>query len=264
LTMHRYCFSRAALVLLLSLMCGTSMAQVELDTAGLETRKLELKIAQLEQQLGEWATWRPFILGGAGVLFAAFIAATASIWVANRSRRGLLDQAVHEKRLEFYPKLVAAGAPLALYFPNSVMCNRVIDQAACSKIGIGMRDCYYSGGSLLMSEEARDTYLLLALALTIASSVEGELDVPSREDYHSKVDSFVIAQYRKTLNLPTMWHQRKSSRRRMEMLIRNWKFGEGRTEPMAYRFKDYVLLQGISSELRTALTEDLHSRRLPS
>ena len=261
--MHRYCFSGAALVLLLSLMCGTSMAQGELDTAGLEIRKLELKIAQLEQQLDAWATWRPFILGGAGVLFAAFIAASASIWVANRARRGLLDQAVHEKRLEFYPKLVAAGAPLAIYFPNSV-CNRVLDQAACSKIGIEMRECYYSGGSLLMSEGARETYLLFALALTIASNVEGELDVPNPEDYHNEVDSFVIAKYKKTLNLPTMWHQRKSSRRRMEVLIRNWKFGEGRTEPMAYRFKDYVLLQAISSELRAALTEDLHSRRLPS
>jgi hypothetical protein len=257
--MPRYRLSRTFLVLVLSLMCRTTTAQEESNTAALETRKLELEIARLEQELGEWSTWDPFILGGAGALFAASIAASASIWVANRTRRGTLDQAVHEKRLEYYPRLVKVAAPLALYFPNSV-----IDQAACGEIGIEMRELYFSGGSLLMSEEARDTYFLLALALTLASTVDRQLDVPSREDYYSKVDSFVIGKYRRTLRIPTRWHRKKRSRRRMEALIRDWKFGEGKRDCIAHSFKDYVLLQAISSELRAALTEDLHSRRLPS
>lgn len=155
--------------------------------------------------------------------------------------------------------MVKVGAPLALYFPNSV-----IDQAACAEIGVEMRELYFSGGSLLMSEEARDTYFLLALALTFANAVDKELDVPSREDYHGKVDSFVIGKYRRTLGIPTMWHRERRSRRRMEALIRDWKFGEGKRDCIAHTFKDYVLLQALSSELRTALTEDLHSRRLPS
>jgi hypothetical protein len=259
LMMHRYRRSRTFLVLVLSLMCRTTMAQDESNSAALEIRKLELEIARLEQELDEWATWDPFILGGAGALFAASIAASASIWVAHRTRRASLDQAVHEKRLEYYPKLVQVGAPLALYFPNIV-----IDRAACGEIGTEMRELYFSGAGLLMSEEVRDTYFLLALALTLASTVDRELDVPSREDYYSKIDNFVIGRYRKTLRIPTMWHRNKSSRRRMEALIRDWKFGEGKRDCIAHSFKDYVLLQAISSELRTALTEDLHSRRLPS
>jgi hypothetical protein len=257
--MHRYPLSRTVLVLVLSLMCRTTAAQDESNTAALEIRKLELEIARLEQELGEWATWDPFILGGAGALFAASIAASASIWVANRTRRGSLDQAVHEKRLEFYPKLAKVGAPLALYFPNSM-----IDQAACGELGAEIRELYFSGGSLVMSEEARDTYFLLALALTLANAADRELDVPSREDYCSKIDSFVIGKYRKALRIPTKWHRKKRSRRKMEALIRDWKFGEGKRDCIAHSFKDYVLLQAISSELRAALTEDLHSRRLPS
>lgn len=208
------------------------MAQDESNTAALEIRKLELEIARLEQELGEWATWNPFILGGAGALFAASVAASASIWVANRARQGTLDQAVHEKRLEYYPKLVKAGVPFALYFPNSV-----IDQAACGEIGAEMRELYFSGGSLLMSEEVRETYFLLALALTLANAVDRELDVPSREDYNSKVDSLVIGKYRKILGIPTMWHRKKRSRQRMEALIRDWKFGEGKRDCIAHSFK---------------------------
>ena len=201
----------------------------------------------------------PFHPCGAGALFAASIAASASMWVAHRARRGSLDQAVHEKRLEFYPKLLKTGVPLALYFPNGV-----VDQAACGEIGAEMRELYYSGGGLLMSEEARETYFLLALALTLANAGDRELDVPSREGYYSRIDSFVIGKYKKPLGIPTMWHRKKSSRRRMEALIRDWKFGKGKSDCIAHSFKDYVLLQAISSELRTALTEDLHSRRLPA
>jgi hypothetical protein len=259
LPMHGSRLSRAVVVLVLSLMCRTTAAQDETSTAALEIRKLELEIARLEQELGEWATWNPFILGGAGALFAASIAAFASIWVANRTRRGSLDQAVHEKRLEYYPKLVKIGAPLALYFPDSV-----IDRAACGEMGAEMRELYFSGGGLLMSEEARETYFLLALALALANASDRDLDVPSREEYYSKIDSFVIDKYRKTLGIPTTWHRERQSRKRMEAFIREWKFGDGKSNSIAHTFKDYVFLQAISSELRAALTEDLHSRRLPS
>ena len=115
-----------------------------------------------------------------------------------------------------------------------------------------------------MSEEARETYFLLALALTLANAGDRELDVPNREDFYRSIDSFVIGKYKRVLGIPSMWHRKKRSRRRMEALIRDWKFGEGKRDCIAHSFKDYVLLQAISSELRTALTEDLHSRRLPS
>ena len=48
--------------------------------------------------------------------------------------------------------------------------------------------------------------------------------------------------------------------------IENWKFGAGATatDPPEKRFRDYVFLQRLSSEVRTALAGDIRGRRRPA
>jgi hypothetical protein len=122
-------FSTAALAIVLMLIGGATVAQDDLGKEELEVAKLKLEIAKLEREVDGLTTWVPTFLG----IIGGFVAAAGSIWVAYRTRRGSLDQSVHEKRLESYPKLVAAGAPLALYFPRETALNIVVDKVICGE-----------------------------------------------------------------------------------------------------------------------------------
>jgi hypothetical protein len=253
-------FSTAALAIVLMLIGGATVAQDDLGKEELEVAKLKLEIAKLEREVDGLTTWVPAFLG----IIGGFVAAAGSIWVAYRTRRGSLDQSVHEKRLESYPKLVAAGAPLALYFPSETAPNIVVDKLICGEMGNSMREWYLTGGGILLSEEARDVYFLFALALTRAMNSPGDLDVPKISDYAEAIDSFSVGRYKGELGIPRVWHDKTWRQRGGEQFIRKWQFGAGKRDNAADRFRDYVLLQALGSALRTSLTRDLNSRRRPS
>jgi hypothetical protein len=222
-------------------------AQGPSQRAELERQKLELEVAKLRRDRGGTPPW---LAGALGVLTGALGAAT-SFWVARRARWGALDQAVHEKRLERYPDLVEAASALALYFPDFGPDQSSLSPEKCGQIGRAMSRWYFAGGGLLMSVEARDAYFRFARALTRAS-MASRLNVPVFPGDANEVSFEKIGMYRTEL---------RTSNPSFDDVER-WEFG-GSTEPHS-RFKDYVFLQTLGSDVRTALSEDLRGRRRPS
>lgn len=219
---------------------------VEDRKAELEVQKLALEIAKLNQDSVQFPTWLTAVLG---VLAGAAGGAT-SVWVARRTRLGALDQSVHEKRLESYPKLVETTARFALYFPLATC----VDPRECAAIGEAMRAWYFAGGGLILSTEARDAYFQLARALTRAS-LAAELSVPVFPRDAGEISVEKVNKYRAELA------------RRFDLdNVEEWNFGAAgsETQSAAFRFKDFVFLQKLSSTVRTRLSEDLRSRRRPA
>jgi hypothetical protein len=224
--------------------------------------KSEIRVPRQENDF--WAYWRSIVLS----LVGGVAAASASIWVARRTRRGTLDQAVHEERLKRYPELIKTGAPFAVYFPQNRGGSGPVDRSSLLNIGHSMSQWYFDGGGLLMSTESRDLYFLLALAITRAASVKGDgLRVPTYSDYRTVVDSYSITELKKGLQIPRDMEGRYWKNIDIAdavRTIREWKFGQGPSVNDADRFRDFVFLQSLSSALRTSLAEDLRSRRRPS
>jgi hypothetical protein len=116
---------------------GNATAQQESSIqrkADLEIQKLELEVAKLQDEtrpLPSWFTgifglkaetrglpsWLTAVLTGVLGVVAGIVGTATTIWAARRTRRGALDQSVHDKRLESYPQLVRATHRLAVYFP---------------------------------------------------------------------------------------------------------------------------------------------------
>ncbi len=241
------------LVLLTIVLARPGIAQQESDAlqkrkADLELQKLELEVAKLKaQELPAWVTGVfGLVLGIAGTV--------SSIWISRRSRSGALDQAVHVKRLDAYPQVVKATAPLAVYFPDYGPCTDAIGPNECHLMGEALSRWYFDGGGLLMSTEARDAYFMLARALTKAS-VAHEISAPRFPIDAEEISLDNLKEYRKRLGGPPKLDD-----------VEHWIFGDRAPEKAApeLRFKDYVFLQRLSSALRTALAEDLRSRRRPS
>jgi hypothetical protein len=219
------------------------------------------------------------------------VGAAASVWVAYRTRLGGLDQSVHNKRLESYPQLVKAAAPLAIYFPTGDAgpwalgfpardaASWALSLADCRAIGRAMSKWYFGGGGLLLSTEARDAYFLLARALTRATAASS-LRVPTFPRDAQIISVEKLDEYREKLageyraRLADKYrakpaHEYEAALAKKEILddVEHWDFGCSmpETDPPAHnRFQDYVFLQRLSSELRSALAEDLRSRRRPS
>jgi hypothetical protein len=213
--------------------------------AQLEVQKLELEVKRLAEDRHEWPGWLTAVLG----LLVGVAGTAATIWGARRARRGALDQSVHEKRLESYPDLVNASADLALYFPRA----EAMGPDECRALGELMRVWYFKGGGLLMSAETRNAYFALARALTRAS-LAGRLSVPRFPKDADSISEQTINKYRDELKALDLDN------------VEEWTFGgyESELEKPAFRFKDFVFLQRLSSTLRTKLCEDLHSRKRPS
>ena len=233
----------AALVLLCS---GSAAAQQ--PTAALEERKLALEVEKLEREVDAREKgpdpvrgWLPLVVGFVG----GIVGTVGSLVVARRTRLGALDQYVHDARLEAYPRLVEATAPLALFFPGQPS----IRPSDCQRMGRSMSDWYFRYGGILMSSETRDAYFRLALALTHASLAD-ELRAPVFPRDAHLIDIDRIDRYR--CNLQT--HKLDD--------IETWKFGDAlQSDTPAERFKDFVMLQGLSSTLRSSLATDLRGRR---
>ena len=99
-------------------------------------------------------SWLAAVSGFSGFL-GAVAGAAITIWGAYRSRFKELDQSVHDKRLESYPRLVKAAAPLAIYFPAGDLDPWVLGPDDCRAIGRAMSEWYFDGGGLLLSVPAR-------------------------------------------------------------------------------------------------------------
>ena len=230
---------------------AVARGEVQERRADLEVQKLELEVARLKQESGHlW--WRAGALG----IIAGVASALLTLWAGRQTRLGALDQAVHEKRLESYPHLVRATSPLALYFPDRDLDPVSLSADICGDIGRAMSQWYFDGGGLLMSIKSRDTYFKLARALTRASIAE-TLNVPNFPRDAGDISLEKLNTYRSKL---------RDSNLDLED-IEHWRYGcaESRHEivrqPAHLRFKDYVLLQALSSELRTSLSDDLRGRR---
>jgi len=231
-------------------------AELEVQKARLEVRKLQLEVAQLKRE-HRW--WFSGPLGLAAGLATGAITTAATIWVARLARRGGRDQAVHEKRLEFYPLLVKAASPLALYFPDENPIGKAsIEPNDCRAMGRAMSQWYFDGGGLLLSKNARDAYFKLARALTLAS-LAPTLEVPTFPDDAKNISFDKVRSYQKELQ-----------EKKLDLAdVEKWKFESPASDKEApasephLEFKDYVFLQRLSSDLRTKLTEDLESRLRP-
>ena len=230
---------------------------IEQEKTRLEVQKLQSEIAKLQKDDSEWATWIPILLGFLG----AVIGTVSSFLLARWARHGAIDQATHEKRLDSYAKLIKATSRLALYFPHrGKECVESLDPGECRVMGQEMSQGYFDGGGLLLSTEARDAYFKLARALTCASFAS-ELRVPKFPDDAPEISQGRIDDYVRDL---------KEELALALNDVEKWKFLEpeskpgdqarGQTDPHE-RFKDYIFLQRLSSQLRTALAADLHSRR---
>lgn len=235
--------SLLAVALVALILCGAPGVAQDADERGaLEIRKLQLEVAKLEGV--QW----PSVLAPFIGLATGAIGAGVAVYVGQRARRNALDQATHDARLEHYPGLVAATEPLAIYFPPAA----TLDPEACRSIGRTLSNWYFAKGGLLLSEASRNGYFRLMRALTRAS-LAGDLAAPRFPEDAAAISVDSVARY---------WTALRGSGLAVDD-IESWSFGAlpGAAPPLA--FKDYLLLRQQSSDLRTLLSEDLHSRRRP-
>jgi len=214
--------------------------------AELEIRKLKLEVAKLNQDSAQLPTWLTSVPG----LVVGAAGGATTVWLARGARLGALDQSVHEKRFELYPRLVETTARLALYFPPT----KSIDPGESRAIGEAMRDWYFASGGLILSTEARDAYFQFARALTRAS-LAAELRAPVFPRDAEEISVEKVVEYRKELERE---HDLDD--------VEKWNFGASgsETQKAAFKYKDFVFLQKLSSTLRTMLSKDLRSRRRPA
>lgn len=217
---------------------------------GLELRKLELEVAKLEEAPAPWHVLLAPLIG----FMSGVVGAGVALYAGHRTRRAALDQKTHEARLELYPLLVSATERLAVFFPPPDEPVRAsLDPAACRAIGRSLSAWYFEKGGLLLSAEARAVYFRLARALTLAAAAP-DLAAPVFPDDAPAVSLKGLDAWRATLRAAGLPLDD----------VEAWPFGAAGAEAEpALRFKDYVLLRQLSSDLRTVLTEDLHSRRRP-
>lgn len=250
-------------------------SEVDKLKAEASQQKLEYEVKKIKEEVEGTSKWAPTVVSllvAAVGVFTAILAATSAVRVARRNalaamrvaRRNQvadLDQATHEKRLECYPKLVTTTSPLAIYFPDlasPISANtKSLDAHKCGVIGRAISKWYYQSG-LLLSIEARDACFRLARALTLASCAR-DLYVPRFPDDAKEISAESVNDYRRLLGIVDP----------NDETVEKWEFGKPPTAPIGktelerddYKFKDYVFLQTLSSRLRTALSEDLRSRR---
>jgi hypothetical protein len=116
-----------------------------------------------------------------------------------------------------------------------------------------MSDWYFEFGGLLLSTDARNAYFRLSRAL-LRGSIAGELRMPSLPEDAEHISVEKLKGYRSTLAIE---HDLDD--------VEAWKFGDAQPDAqIPHRFRDFIFLQRLSSELRTSLAYDLRSRRRPS
>jgi hypothetical protein len=249
----------AALALYALLILSPPIPSAFAEEAPLAREKAELELVKLKRELADAesltaAVERWFkILSPSAILLAAggyFFSRLSE----DRKLRGELDRATHEKRYASYAELMKAMSPLALYFPpRRGKAFRPLAPKDCEAMGRALSKWYFDGGGLLLSGDARDAYFMFARALSAAGAAPRLLVPQSGGDapdiHKESFDEFRVALMLKPVTTKT---------------LEAWKFGEtggaaGGTSPD--RWRDFILLQTLSSNLRSELSEDLGSRR---
>jgi hypothetical protein len=215
----------------------------------LENQKLQLEIDRLRDPPAPW--WLSGILG----VVAGVGSTVVTLLVARRNLVGALDQSVHDERLKAYPALVHTAEPLAIYFPARAR-HEPLGPEQCREMGRAMSDWYFTHGGLLLSEASRPAYFLFARALTRASMAD-RINAPSFPKDADAISNVRLGHYRNDLNFPKVID---------DAYVEDWVFGRvpAQDAGFAEQIRDYVLLQWLSSTLRTTLTEDLRSRLRPA
>jgi hypothetical protein len=252
------------------------------DKSALEMEKLRLEVKSLRSRdIAIWdQSWFSLVVG----ILTGAAGTAASFLAARRARLGGLDEKVHEKRLELYPRLVGACRQLAVYFPDYTLPSMKAAPVSltpdhCAAMGRNLSKWYFEDGGLLLSKEARDCYFALARALTGAADAPA-LAVPIFPDDAKMISDLKMDDYRRQLNLLTVKEAKKGKPKQSVVngfdlaLVDSWTFGpapllapsgpQDAGAPSPNRFRDYVRLQLVSSRLRSTLAEDLRSRRRPS
>jgi hypothetical protein len=281
-------------LLLILIFVASPLATVETAACGQSCVRAEVMAAPPQPAApGRWALdlawWFAVVTGGTG--FAV------SLLTGHRQRRGPVDIKIHEERIKQYQAMVTNTAPLAIYFPVAGGNGKSrLTPDACAKMGQAASSWYFAHGGNLMSGETRDAYMRFARGLT-AASLSNSLAAPEYPADSVEISDDRLNDYREKLlndvapemaskaaeEPPLPWlksalswlldqpnPQRKKIARMGYALassevVKEYKFGvaAAKDAPAYQRFRDYVFLQNLSSKLRTALAEDLRSRRRP-
>ncbi len=241
---------------------------------------------------------KPFDWKWLATTLVSLAAAAVALRTAYGQRRTSTDGKIHEERIRQYQAIITDTAPLAVYFPapDSEGKSRLTADD-CMKMGRAANEWYFAHGAMLMSVEARNAYMRFARGLTFASQADKPLMVPEYPHDSILVTDNRLDDYRASLLMETdstsaaaavrepglsllrkMWTTmldrpdrggtaaaRAGFALASDAVIAKWQFGiaAGEDAPPHQRFRDYVFLQNLSSKLRTALAQDLRSRRRP-
>ena len=269
---------------------GVELEDPRTELQALDACKRALEIRTLRANFDVPSEWVSVRVAVGSAVLASLLGIASGLFTnhyafkrAKQKELHELDQAVHGKRLELYPKLTKAAEPLAIYFPPGEAATvKKITPHVCAEMGRVMSKWYFGQGGLLLSGESRDSYFNLARALTRASK-EQQLMVPEFPENANDISKEMLENYRQQLKIRSYDQKKyecsKERKKRDLAEVENWRFGgeTAVTDPpkqlssedkeesqLDQKFKDYVFLQQLSSLLRTALTEDIGSRRRPA
>ena len=137
----------------------------------------------------------------------------------------------------------------------------------CAQTGAQLSRWYFGAGGLLMSEEARASYFALMEGLRLAATADQELVAATSEEHLREMSAGRVKKYRDDLGnlkgVHTVFAKLAKGPIRDGDLA-DYRFGEPADGASgAKRFKDFVLIQQLASRFRTALTDDIRSRKAP-
>jgi len=155
-------------------------------------------------------------------------------------------------------RLWSALEPLALFSPP-----QNVDYACLAAMSTKLRQWYFTGGGLVMTPHTRDVYFLVQEALVRAT--ETNKGGSMLRDASEVLTLDGMDTRRRDLKIPTLSPPSPSAgdhngaERQVgqvrRMLNESWKFADPAN--------DYVLMQYLTSTLRTTVTVELQSRALP-
>ncbi len=250
------------------LLASVGEAQKSIDGQIGDVKVTQDEIDKLLGKVGEpkglfsWQTAIVGVMAFVASLFATLIGGWVNTKIAKKNRVGALDQAVHEARLKAYPKLVEATAGFAVFFPNF---SGSITSSDCEMMGKELSQWYFQHGGLLLTKKSRPAFFRLAKALTKASKFKDEFCVPKFPLDANNLNVEDLNKYR--ICLKDHYGLKLDS-------VEEWTFGGSALTnkkehesscdaEMSAKFKDFVFLQKLCSDLRTKLIADTNSRKPP-
>jgi len=217
---------------------------------------LSQNLTELKIQNSQKQSWLEKIFPQILAALVGVIGFLVSMQIEKHTRIGELDQSIHEKRLEIYPKIVEIGLPFALHFPIVDKENldvSKVDGKSCLKMGRQLSTWYYETGGLLLSKNSFDNYLLLSKALLKASRLD-ELCTPDYNDMQIDID---LKSAETEIGIMSFITSKS---------VESFEFGINSSDGNNIKggvFKDYVFLRKLFSQMRTSLIKDIRGRRRP-